>query len=634
MGIRNAKDAILEARHKAGLTQNDLSEGICSTQTLSRIERGISGVSPATFQALMERAGAPCERFPVFASRDDFDCFYTLKHALFYLDTWQLAPAWQSLHILERKHWANNKLYYQEWLLLHSRLQYRSYCGAHNQIYDLLLKALHITRPSIVLSDFHNLLLSQNEIQLLIALSQEAFHLGQYETCLQICTQIEKYVSNSRFAAPEKDHMLAENAIVYTKYLLSQRKFDDARKTADTHRHQMAVNADTASLFELTFLTGLCYHYTGNASAADLHIKAAFYSAHTVNSCYATICRNFLHSETDYPLTAYMRNLPDIPLTEYPLKVPSAIPRLSDGTYHLKSTKPYTLGRLLRDLRQKQHISLDTLCLGLCSKSTLSKIEHGKMQPNIIFAETMLQRLGVSERIFTFWGNEKDAKLYDLKFKLIHSQIISKEVRENYLCEMKKLIKKDTLYRQNYLSFKIIQSDSPTERIALLKKALALTLPDFDICRLQSYRLSWEEFSLLNNIAHEYRRTCESTISNLYFYHILSYVKSRKSDILFQSTFLPNTYYMYCHSLYTLKLYSEAVNLHHNIDLDLFKTSINAYGGYLFFYAQALEECARFEDAVLAGTQACALNAIMELNKNASGLKNYFHMDFSLELDY
>ena len=635
MGIRSAKDAIREARCKAGLTQEDLSDGICSLQSLSRIETGMSGVSPATFQALMERAGAPCERYPVFASRDDFDCFYALKHARFYLDAWQLTPAWQELQKLENRNWADNKLYYQEWLLLHSRLQYRSYCGTHDQIFHLLLEALHITRPSIVLSDFHPLLLTQNEVQLLIALSQEAFHLGQNETCLQICTQIKTYLSNSHFTAPEQEHMLAENAIVHAKYLLSEGNFHAALKAADTCRHQMAVNVDTVSLFELTFLTGLCYHYIGNADAANLHIKAAFYSAYAVDSCYATICRKILRNETDFPLPDYMRNLPDIPLTKYLVKMPSDTLCLSDGTYNIDSTEAYTLGRLIQDLRQEQHVSQDELCLGLCSKSKLSKMENGKLQPNIILAETMLQRLGVSERIFTFWGNEKDAKFYDLRFKLIHHQIITKEARKNYLLEMEqRMNQRNTLYYQTYLTFKAMQSDSPKDRIALLTKALELTIPNFDVHQIHHYRLSWVELSLLNNIAHEYRRTDESDLSTLYFLQIVSYVKKTEPDILFQSTFLPNTYYMYCHSLYMRKLHHDTVALHHKIDLPLLKTSMNAYGGYLFSYSQALGECARFDDAVWSAAQACALHTIMELHKNASALKKFFYEDFSLELMY
>ena len=87
MSVRNAGKTIREARIKAGLTQEQLSEGVCSVLSLSRIENGSAGVSPVTFQALMAHAGAPCEVYPIFASRTDFDCFYTLNRARFYLST-------------------------------------------------------------------------------------------------------------------------------------------------------------------------------------------------------------------------------------------------------------------------------------------------------------------------------------------------------------------------------------------------------------------------------------------------------------------------------------------------------------------------------------------------------------------
>lgn len=61
MSVRNAGKTIREARIKAGLTQEQLSEGVCSVLSLSRIENGSAGVSPVTFQALMAHAGAPCE---------------------------------------------------------------------------------------------------------------------------------------------------------------------------------------------------------------------------------------------------------------------------------------------------------------------------------------------------------------------------------------------------------------------------------------------------------------------------------------------------------------------------------------------------------------------------------------------
>ena len=103
MPIHNANLLVREARLKAGLTQEQLSEGICTPQALSRIENGTENVSHVTFQALMERAGAQYGRFPVFNSRDGFECFYGLKRARLYLDAWQLQAAYAELNKLEEK---------------------------------------------------------------------------------------------------------------------------------------------------------------------------------------------------------------------------------------------------------------------------------------------------------------------------------------------------------------------------------------------------------------------------------------------------------------------------------------------------------------------------------------------------
>lgn len=52
MGISNAGSIIREARLKAGLTQEKMSEGICAVKVLSRIETGMTNISHSTFLAL------------------------------------------------------------------------------------------------------------------------------------------------------------------------------------------------------------------------------------------------------------------------------------------------------------------------------------------------------------------------------------------------------------------------------------------------------------------------------------------------------------------------------------------------------------------------------------------------------
>ena len=322
MSVRNAGAAIREARIKAGLSQEKLSEGICSALSLSRIENGTAGVSPSTFQALMAHAGAPCEAFPIFANRTDFDCFYTLKRVRFYLDSWQLQEAYDELDKIEQRNFAENKFYYQEWLLLHCKLQFRSGCGNHNEIYGTLLDALHISRPEIDFSDFRSLLLSLNEIELFIACAQEALYLNELDVCLDICMQISSYLENSQITFLEKDRLLAENAIVYAKYLISAKEYDAAFKIADKFRHKMVENSDNASLHELTFLTGLGYYYKNDHENATIYFETTFFSAYSLDICYATISRDYLINKLKISLSTEMLETTDIPLISFTEKKP------------------------------------------------------------------------------------------------------------------------------------------------------------------------------------------------------------------------------------------------------------------------------------------------------------------------
>lgn len=635
MSVRSAKDTIKEARLKAGLTQAQLAEGVCSLQALSRIESGISGVSPATFQALMEHAGASCERFPTFADREDFDCYCSLKYARFHLDVWQLKNAYEELRKPEEKNWANNRLYYQEWLLLHCELQFYSYCCSHELNRDTLLAALYITRPHIDLFNFRRLLLSQNEIRLLAFLAQEFLYLGDSDICLQITAQLDSYLSNSKFSVVEKNQLQATLTIVQVKYLISAKDFQCALQMIDFVLQNAKQKKNTAILFSLTFLKGLCCYYTGNIAMADQFIKAAFYSSHAVDSCYATVSRHYLLNYTGYTVSDYMKNLPDIPLAAYPAKVPQDVSAFSDGVYSADIAEAYTLGNIIRDLRLEQGLSQQIICQGLCSKSKLSKIESNALQPDIALAEALLQRLGLSERIFTFWGNEKEAKFYELKFKLLDIQHLPKEKAAPYLQEMAELLQEDDiLYRQEYLTSQANYLESPNEQITALTEALSLTLPSFDIHEINSYRLTWVEITILNMIGTAYRNTEKSHLSSVYFSQLLAYRAKARPTLMFQATTFAQTFCQQCRCFYTQKLYQNALALQTRCDWKLLKHSIICYSSFLFYYCQALGECNCYKDVILPAVYSCNIECLVGYHKNENALKKYLREDFSIELKY
>ena len=630
MSIRNAGKTIKEARLKAGMTQEQLSEGICTVLSLSRIENGSSGVSPVTFQALMAHADAPCEIYPIFASRTDFDCFYSLKRARYFLNSWQLQECYDELAAIESKSFADNKLYYQEWLYLYGSLLIRSGCHEHSDIYAIFLEAIHTTRPEIDFADFRQLFLSTTEIELLIAIAQEFLYLNNSDSCYIICSQIASYLASAELDYLKKDFLEAEYAIAYSKYLLYIKDYEKVLSVADVYRHKMVQDSEDAPLLELTFLTALGYYYTGEKDTAYSYFKNTFYSAHAIESYYATICRNYVIEHNLFELDDYLSKMEDISRINFPTKKVIDTSNLTDGTYDFFSPDILTIGRLIHDLRKEQCISQTILCQGLCSKSKLSKIENDLLQPDIFLAEALLQRLGISERGLTFWGNERESEIFQLHFKLMHCRLLTNEQKMDYMNRFRNLIseKKPNLL-QSYIIDTCSLLNSPTEIIDRLQTGLYYSLPQFDIRLIHNYRLTWSELSLLNNIAYNYR-SIDNEKCILYFSKLFDYLYINSLDILLVKNVFTLTYFMYSHSLYVQGRYFEVTRLLNDDSYKILKGNSATFSYFLFYYCQSLAECKQLVTATKYAHYTCSIQELYELTINSNALKNYLQDDFGI----
>lgn len=632
MAVRNAGKIIREARLKAGLTQEQMSEDICSVLTLSRIENNSAGVSPSLFQALMSRAGAPRNIFPVFPNRKDFDCFYTLKRARLYLESWQLQEAYDELLKVKNADFSNNKFHYQEWLYLQGCLQSRSGSCEHQLIYEIFISALSVTKPTIDFSDLSNKLFSDIEIELLIEISNELLYMSKHDLAYIICSQLESYINNAELSFIERDRLLSRNAIARTKYLLYTHDYNKALETINEYRHLMVVNSENTSLLELNFWTAMSYYYCGNIEKAHQMFNDTFYSARAIEGCYATTCLKFVSENTSIVIDDYIKSLPPIDCKTFKYEKITDSLSLSDGTYDLFSPDVLTLGRLIYVLRKEQNISQAVLCQGLCSKSKLSKIENDQLQPDIFLSEALLQRLGVSERVFSFWGNSNYKILYELKSKILNSKLTSLKEQFALLKQFKELLSENNnILLQFYYALSYDFLDESERRIATLQNALNLTLPDFDILNINNYRLSLIELGIIGNIAYEYREISPSK-SNLYFSKLLEYMNLSSVNIMFQSLVYPIFIYKYAHSLYHQKYYLQLSNLYTFSVARILKIHLDSLGFFTLFFVQALGECNDYKKAFYYGKCAVSIERMLELHSNALSIASTLKSDFDIEI--
>ena len=70
--------------------------------------------------------------------------------------------------------------------------------------------------------------------------------------------------------------------------------------------------------------------------------------------------------------------------------------------------KLYGVGNALLHFREKNKISQIQLCEGICSLTTLSRIEIGEREFDSLISEILLSRLGKAASRYEFVLNEED----------------------------------------------------------------------------------------------------------------------------------------------------------------------------------------------------------------------------------
>lgn len=164
------------------------------------------------------------------------------------------------------------------------------------------------------------------------------------------------------------------------------------------------------------------------------------------------------------------------------------------------------IGSAIQYYRETYQISQSKLCKGLCSVSTLSRIEAGERDVDGLLLETFLERLGRMPYQFEFILTDYDYEAYiyrkDIN-KLIDNKSIDKayELIERYDDFTSE---KGTPHSQFIMVCKArlneLEGGDPEKTIDMLMEAISYTVPDFNTNEITDYFLSTSEFNIIIDI--------------------------------------------------------------------------------------------------------------------------------------
>lgn len=176
----------------------------------------------------------------------------------------------------------------------------------------------------------------------------------------------------------------------------------------------------------------------------------------------------------------------------------------------------YAVGSLIRDARERQKYSQEELSYGICTPSTLSRIENGVQVPGKKILEALMQRLGIVDRIYNSYLSPEEMARYEIEEKLTRclarKDYVQAETYVNILEEkFNKIPRKEYSIKleEQYVCFARIlirknRGESAEHILEQLLEAIRMTIPDFDGVHIRARLLTFHEISILNNIGCTY----------------------------------------------------------------------------------------------------------------------------------
>lgn len=197
-------EVIRRERRKQGLSQEQLSEGICTPSWLSKIESGSCIPTNTIFEALMQRLGKNASQYIFYKSELEMKIEHLKFEIRRYYATGSVTEATRCFNQLKDIVTEENKRN-QQFILLYEILLFNRYNADQQSVLESLYHAVHITIPNFDYNSLKDYLLSKDEIVIINNIAILYRELGQISKAIELLTHLKQYLENPRFDFEERN---------------------------------------------------------------------------------------------------------------------------------------------------------------------------------------------------------------------------------------------------------------------------------------------------------------------------------------------------------------------------------------------------------------------------------------------
>ena len=204
--------------------------------------------------------------------------------------------------------------------------------------------------------------------------------------------------------------------------------------------------------------------------------------------------------------------------------------------------KEIFLGNVIRQRRLDLGLTQEQLGEGICEQATICRFEKGTQTPTHNRVKALLQRLGLpGNRYFAFISkNEEmsevlrnDIRKLEVLFYLSNDAERS-EIRAHIwskLSELENIMVPDDQITRQYILYNRVSVDcpikpyEPAEQIAILTKAIRLTVPRFELDAIHSFHFSDDELNIIGLLAYSYLNMGQNRTAISIYHQLFQYMK-------------------------------------------------------------------------------------------------------------
>lgn len=480
-------DILKTQMKKMGVSTEQLCEGLCSQSMFARICSGERSADKLLRERLMQRLGLSDTRNESFLFRDEYEEWKLRQQILNAINREQFDRAEELLRKYKSSMSMNNNLEQQFCLVMEMQILIGQGCGT-DQVKETIERALKLTVPHIDTKALQELILSEQEIDLVL----DYVHCSHPEYLLQCCHELLEYIKRS--IADEYIQAKIIPKIVYYQCMAGQAKeAPDWNMLLQNCNEAIDCLRDTQRLYYFWELLGerekIYEHFIKKASTESKKTqKQVFVLMQEENALWK---RTLEEMYRDCGVSPSMKN----------------------NCYLYLQRNTFCINELIYKRRTMLGMTRKELCDGICSEKTIARVEltNGKIQRPI--AREVLERLGMSgeyQRVDIITSNPEALKLVRDIATYGYNREYEKEKQAleklEKMIPMEEAINRQYIKRKNVLLMRNRGEISGDKVLEGLVEALEYTISLDIIENANNLCLTKEERTCLMNLARSHGR--------------------------------------------------------------------------------------------------------------------------------